>query len=74
MKLTDAIRHAYELHRVWVSAREVREGKGYDLARVHKSMLQEYRYQRTLSGRVALAREIHGELVLLGKVRKALTR
>ena len=46
----------------------------YDLDRIHASMLQEARWHRTgkSSATPALISEVRGELILLGKVRKAL--
>lgn len=70
----EAIRTAYRLHEEWVSARDVREGRGFDLDRIHASMLAEHRANLARPGRCtpACARETRGALVLLGKVRKAL--
>jgi hypothetical protein len=72
MTIHEAIKHAYNLHEMWVSAREIREGKGYDLARVHASMLQDFRYRRTRPVFADVVREIRGQFVLLGRVRLAL--
>lgn len=74
MTVTKAIAAAYALHTEWVSAREIREGLGYDLARIHASMLAEHRANLARPGRctVECARETRGKLVLLGKIRKVL--
>jgi hypothetical protein len=46
----------------------------YDLDVIHRSMLQEYRWIRTGRAKVspALITEVRGELIMLGKIRKAL--
>jgi len=72
MDVSEAIKHAYKLHREWVSDREIREGKGYDLDRIHASMLQDYRYRRGKPQFAAVCQEIWGQFTLLGKIRKAL--
>ena len=67
-----AIKQAYWLMERWIGTTEIRAGKGYDLDRIHASMLHEYRYQRTRADRKGVTSEIRGELVMLGKIRKAL--
>ena len=71
---TEAIRAAYELHAIWVSENDIKSGKGFDLDRIHASMLSEHRANLQRPGRCtpASARETRGALVRLGKVRKAL--
>lgn len=46
----------------------------YDLERIHDSMLREARFHRTGKSKVSagLISEVKGELILLGKIRKAL--
>jgi hypothetical protein len=72
MTANTAINHAYRLQSEWVG--KPLPGSCYNLDRVHASILQEHRWNRRVPGRVtaANARETHGALILLGKVRKAL--
>lgn len=72
--------HAYRLWLKWVSDRPHYSGLNgstisYDLDRIRASMLQEARWHRTGKSNATpgLIREVKGELILLGKVRKALT-
>ena len=76
MPVTEAIKLAYHLHEKWVSAADIRTGRGFDLDRIHASMLQEHRANLASPARCTpeCARETRGELVLLGKVRRALLR
>ncbi len=70
--MTDIYSIARKLHLVWVGP--IAPFETYDLARVHASMLQEHRWNLKNPARCtpACARETRGQLVLLGKVRKAL--
>ena len=72
MTVNEAINHAYKLQTEWVG--KAPEGRSWDLARVHASMLQESRWNRENPARCspACARETKGKLILLGKIRKAL--
>ena len=72
MDISTAVREAYRLQSVWVGAGTAENP--YDLGRVHRSMLQEHRWNRERPARCtpACARETKGALILLGKVRKAL--
>lgn len=74
MTYSQAITHAYELHKEFVSERDIIMGKGFDLKRIHASLLQEFRWTRKTPGRMTPAAfsEIRGKLILLGKVRKAM--
>jgi hypothetical protein len=72
MTAQQAITHAYRLHEVWIGVNDIRQGRGYDLNRIRASMLQDYRYRRGKPQFAGVAREIRGQLSLLGKVRKAL--
>jgi hypothetical protein len=75
MNTGKAISEAYRLHEKWVSMADIRNGKGYDLNRIHASMLSEHRANRKRPARCtpACAKETIGELILLGKIRKALS-
>ena len=64
-----ALKHARYLYTMWVSA----HGE-IDLDRIHASMLQDYQYRRGKPEFAAVCRDIRGQFVLLGKVRKALDR
>jgi len=57
-------------------SRDMADYKLYDLDRIHSSMLQEYRYIRQGTSRATpgLISEVKGELILLGKIRKALAK
>jgi len=70
MEVSQAIRTAYQLHAEWVGPVH----SGFDLDRIHASMLQESRWNTFMPSRCTpeSARETRGKLVLLGKVRKAL--
>ena len=72
MDVMRAIQEAYRLQSVWVGKGSAE--KPFDLERIHASMLQEHRWNRERPARCtpACARETMGELILLGKVRKAL--
>ncbi len=87
MTHNQASTRAAELWRKWVSARpavgfngylqesrEMADYRFYDLPTIHRSMLQEFRYIRTGKSRAtpALITEVRGELIILGKIRKAL--
>ena len=50
------------------------EHVSFDLDRIHASMLQESRFHRTGKSKASagLISEVKGELILLGKIRKAL--
>ena len=87
MTWTEANSHARRLWQKWVSGRPAYglhgylgetdsplEYRFYDVAKIHECMLQEARWHRTgKSGATpALISEVKGELILLGKVRKAL--
>lgn len=71
MTVSQAIEHAYRLQAKWVG---VHPGVCYDLNRIHASMLQEHRWNQERPARCTpeCAKETKGELILLGKVRKAL--
>jgi len=79
MSSRDAIWHAYKLWEEWIGPIH---GRGPDfsvtscesLDRIHKSMRDEYRYQRTRADRKAVTREIRGKLILLGKVKAVVRR
>ena len=75
MSKSRAISIAYRLHEEWVSAADIRRGQGFDLARIHASMLQEHHWNKERPARcsAASARETRGKLILLGRVRKALS-
>lgn len=84
MTSNEAITHAYRLWKKWVSARPAVGVNGYlihshetykafDLDYIHNCMLREYRWIRSGKVTPGLIREVKGELVLLGKIRKALT-
>lgn len=70
MTRNQAITHAYNLMHEWVTCKE----SGFNLDRIHASLLQEHRWNRRMPARVTVAnaRETRGKLILLGKVRKAL--
>jgi hypothetical protein len=87
MTWTEANTKAYELWARWVSNRPAvgingyirqtmdhNEYQAYDLDRIHASMLQEARWHATgrSAASPALISEVKGELITLGKVRKAL--
>ena len=72
MDTNTAILRAYDLQVMWVGTTDIQAGRGFDLDRIHRSMLQEYRFLRTRLDRKAVAKETKGQLVLLGKIRKAL--
>jgi hypothetical protein len=71
MTVSEAIKHAYHLYDEWIGPRKLGQ-VGFDFDRIRRSMLQELRYDQTRGDRVGVVREIKGELVLLGKVRKVL--
>jgi hypothetical protein len=66
-----AIRHANRLWEIWIGPL-CRKPQGFDFDRIHASMLQDYRYRRNKPQFAGVCREIRGQFVLLGKVRKAL--
>ena len=87
MNTSTAIQIAHKLWVKWVSARpaigrdgylrssdDMAEYRFYDIPTIHDSMLREYRWIRTGKAKVTpgLVREVRGELILLGKVRRAL--
>lgn len=83
MTWQEANTHAYRLWAKWVSDKPhssiLTHGPyapyiAYDLDRIHASMLQEARWHRTGNSKAteSLIREVKGEMILLGKVRKAL--
>jgi hypothetical protein len=74
MTITAAINRAYTMHIEWVSAKDITLGKGYNLGRIHTSMLAEHQANRHNPTRCsqACARETVGQLILLGKLRKIL--
>ena len=69
--MTNAIQHAYKLQEMWIGKRKPGE-IGFDFERIRRSMLQDYRYRRGKPQFSGVAREIRGQFVLLGKVRKTL--
>ena len=72
MTVAIAIQKAYDLQHEWVSTKE----SGFDLKRIHTSMLSEHRANRQYPKRCtpACARETKGKLILLGKIRKTLEK
>jgi hypothetical protein len=64
----EAIRAARKLYEIWVSSAV----PGYNLDQIRKSMLQDFRYRRERPQFAAVTREIRGQLILLGKIRKVL--
>lgn len=72
MTVSQAIKHAYRLQAEWVGKAD--SGTCYDLNRIHASMLQEHRWNQERPARCTpeCAKETKGDLILLGKVRKAL--
>ena len=85
MDWTSANTEASRLWKKWVSdkpAKGIHNGyteqehyQAYDLERIHSCMLQERRYHATGKSNAtpAIISEVKGELILLGKIRKALT-
>jgi hypothetical protein len=75
MTWQEAVAIAYRLQAKWVGKVEPPD-VGYNLDRIHASMLQEARWHRTgkSSASAALISETKGDLILLGKVRKALAK
>jgi hypothetical protein len=85
MTWNEAHAHAQRLWTKWVSSNPAvsilthgpyAEYVAYDLDRIHASMLSEARWHRTGKSNATpgLIREVKGELILLGKVRKALAK
>ncbi len=74
MKFQTALQNAQHLYQMWISSKFPIDGVMTQgaLDRVHTSMLQDYRYRRGKPQFAAVCREIRGQFVLLGKVRKAL--
>lgn len=70
MTTNQAIDKGYELMHEWVTCRE----SGFDLDRIHASILQEHRWNLRTPCRATAANrsETFGKLILLGKVRKTL--
>lgn len=75
MTFRDAIQHGYRLQEKWVGKTH-EPGVGFELDRIHASMLRESRWHRTgkSSATIGLIKEVKGELVLLGKIRNTLCR
>ncbi len=71
MNRSTAINAAYRLHIEWISEREILQGKGFDLDRIHKVMLTDYR-RRSSGVTQGYVRELRGQLILLGKIKKTL--
>jgi hypothetical protein len=71
MTQSEASRKAWELHLKWVGTCNSTD---FNLGRIHASMLHEVRWHRTgkSSATLSLIAETKGELILLGKIRKAL--
>jgi hypothetical protein len=87
MTKNDAILAATVLWKKWVSLRpavghngylqqsdSMEDYRFYDLPKLHEVILHEYRWHRTgkSTATPSLQREVRGELILLGKIRKAL--
>ena len=78
MDIFKAISESYRLHEKWVSSIQLytdRTGRPCpDLERVHASMLHESRWHLNPACKASdgLKKETRGELILLGKIRKAL--
>jgi len=71
MDFGTAVTEAHRLFEIWVSA----DKSGLDLQtildRTQASMLHDYRYRRNHPQFAGVVREIRGQFVLLGKIRKA---
>ena len=88
MKWNEANTKAYELWATWISSRPAVGFDGYisqstnpddyqpyDLDVIHDSILRESRWHATGQSKAspALISEVKGQLILLGKIRKALS-
>ena len=73
---TRAISEMYRLFEKWIGSVQLRNPpfacNAAHMDQIRASMLQDLRYQRTREDRKAITREIRGEMILLGKIRKAL--
>ncbi len=73
MTASNAISKACELYSIWIGKATSIEACSPDgLKRIRSSMLQDFRYRRDKPQFAGVVREIRGQFVTLGKVRKAL--
>lgn len=69
MNWMEACRESQKLYQMWVGKVP---SEGVNLDRIHTSMLQDYRWRRNKPQFSGVVREIRGQFVLLGKIRKVL--
>jgi hypothetical protein len=74
MTWDEANTFAYEMWSMWVSDKphSTNPYQRYNLERIHAGMLQELRYTKTIPECKSVTTEIRGQLIKLGKARKAL--
>ena len=78
MTWQEALREAMRLQRKWVGQAYIGQygctGSGYELDRIHSSILREARFHRSgkSTASAGLISETKGDLIRLGKIRKVL--
>jgi hypothetical protein len=72
MTQSEAIDFGYAMWAMWRSSTPFSSERPYDFDLIRESMLQDLRYRRGKPTFAGVTREIRGQLVKIGKARKAL--